>query len=75
MGMTLDEYYAQHRKQAPDIIARNRLTNSFMKEYCEKTGQEYRQFNLPKDVTDACDAYKEKLFARNRYKIKYYIDP
>lgn len=75
MGMTLDEYYAQHRKQAPDIIARNRLTNSVMKEYCEKTGQEYRQYNLPKDVTDACDAYKEKLFARNRYKIKYYIDP
>lgn len=74
MGMTLEDYYAQHRMLAPATLARNKLKNSVMKEYCEKTGQEYRQFNLPKDVTDARDDYIKNLFARNQYKIKYYID-
>lgn len=72
-GMTLEEYYAQHRKQAPDIIAR-RLTDSVMKQYCEKIGREFRKDKVSQDMIDARDAYIENLFARNQYKIKYYID-
>ena len=74
MEMTLEEYYAQHRKQAPDIIARNRLTDSVMKEYCEKIGREFRKDKVTQDMIDARDAYIENLFAQNQYKIKYYID-
>ena len=73
MGMTLEEYYVQHRKQAPDIIARNRLTDSIMKQYCEKIGREFRKDKVSQDMIDARDAYIENLFTRNKYKIKYYI--
>lgn len=74
LGMTLEEYYAQHRKQAPDVIMRNRLKDSVMKQYCEKTGQEFTKVNTPQDVIDARDTYIENLFAQNKHKIRYYID-
>jgi len=74
MGMTLDEYYEQHRKQAPDIIMKQKLKDSVMKQYCEKIGREFRKDKVNQDMIDAQNAYIENLFARNQYKIKYYID-
>jgi hypothetical protein len=74
MNMTLEEYYAQHRKQAPDVIMRNRLKDSIMKQYCEKNGREFRKDKVTQDMIDARDAYIKNLFERNKHKIKYYID-
>ena len=74
MNMTLEEYYAQHRKQAPDVIMRNRLKDSIMKQYCEKNGREFRKDKVTQDMIDAREAYIKNLFERNKHKIKYYID-
>ncbi|MBQ2785376.1 MAG: hypothetical protein IJF02_02595 [Oscillospiraceae bacterium] len=53
---------------------KQRLKDSVGRKYCENTGQEFRNVNMPQDVKDAINSYIENLFARNQYKIKYYID-
>ena len=52
----------------------NRLLNSVMKEYCEKNGIEYTQFNLPEEVLAAKQEFIDDLFQRNQHKIEYFID-
>ena len=73
-GITLDEYYDLLRKDYPDTIMKNRLLNSVMKEYCEKNGIEYTQFNLPEEVLAAKQEFIDDLFQRNQHKIEYFID-
>ena len=74
-GITLDEFYANLQKTAPDVIARNKMANRFAEEYWAGKGldrfsshtmEEYAEYS------EAYDKYRAELLAAYQDQIVYY---
>ena len=73
-GITYDEYLELLREQAPHVIARQKLKNAVGKQYCDENGLTYTNVNPPEEMLRAQDIYIEKLFAKHKVDIVYYIE-
>lgn len=73
-GITLDEYLELLREQAPRAIARQKLKDAVGKQYCEENGLTFTKVNPPEEMLRAQDIYIEKLFAKHKADIVYYME-
>lgn len=70
--LTYDEYIELQKDYLPRVIARQKLRDTIGREYCEEHGLEFTKINPPKEMTDAVDAYIEKLVKSERKHVIYY---
>lgn len=73
-GITLEEYYARLRSQAPTIIAKQKLIDAIGEAYCQEKGIPFTKVNQPPEVQEAVDAYMAELFAAHQDEIEYFMD-
>ena len=72
LGITIEEYFAQLREQAPETLAHAKLRDALAREYCEAHGLEYRPGAQPDEVNAAVEAELDKLFEAHKGEIVYY---
>lgn len=72
LGITIEEYFAQLREQAPENLAHAKLRDTLAREYCEAHGLEYRPGAQPDEVNAAVEAELDKLFEEHKGEIVYY---
>lgn len=70
--LTYEEYIELQKDYLPRVIARQKLRDTIGREYCEDHGLEFSKINPPKEMTDAVDAYIEKLVKSERKHVIYY---
>lgn len=73
-GITIKEYYDLLRKEAPSVIARQKLRDDVGRAYCEEHGLKFTKVNPPADMLDAVDAYIRDLFSSQKQHIIYHIE-
>lgn len=73
-GLTFEEYLDAVKEQAPRIIARQKLKDSFGRQYCKEHGLTFTKVNPPAEMIAAQEAYIKDLFEQNKHKIEYFID-
>ena len=72
LGITIEDYFAQLREQAPETLAHAKLRDALAREYCEAHGLEYRLGAQPDEVNAAVEAELDKLFEEHKGEIVYY---
>ncbi len=72
LGITIEEYFAQLREQAPENLAHAKLRDALAREYCEEHGLEYRLGAQPDEVNAAVEAALNALFEAHKAEIVYY---
>lgn len=72
LGITIEEYFAQLREQAPENLAHAKLRDALAREYCEAHGLEYRLGAQPDEVNAAVEEALNALFEAHKAEIVYY---
>ena len=72
-GISLEEYVADLREQAPRFLARAKLKEAVMEEYCQAHGLPYDRMNPPQEAQEAVEAYQDQLLADHQGEITYYL--
>lgn len=71
-GITVEEYFAYVRDQAPRMLARQKLKNAIGQEYCAEHGLEYTKVNPPAEMTEAVENFIEELLEQHKDEIIYH---
>lgn len=72
-GISLEEYVADLREQAPRFLARAKLKEAVMEEYCQAHGLPYDPMTPPQEAQAAVEAYQDQLLADHQGEITYYL--
>ena len=72
-GISLEEYVADLRGQAPRFLAKAKLKEVVMEEYCQAHGLPYDRMNPPQEAQEAVEAYRDQLLADHQGEITYYL--
>ena len=72
-GISLEEYVADLREQAPRFLARAKLKEAVMEEYCQAHGLPYDPMTPPQEAQAAVEAYRDQLLADHQGEITYYL--
>lgn len=72
-GISLEEYVADLREQAPRFLARAKLKEAVMEEYCQAHGLPYDPMTPPQAAQAAVEAYQDQLLADHQGEITYYL--
>lgn len=72
-GISLEEYVADLREQAPRFLARAKLKEAVMEEYCQAHGLPYDPMTPPQEAQAAVEAYQDQLLAGHQGEITYYL--
>ena len=72
-GISLEEYVADLREQAPRFLARAKLKEAVMEEYCQAHGLPYDPLTPPQEAQAAVEAYQDQLLADHQGEITYYL--
>ena len=72
-GISFEEYVADLRGQAPRFLAKAKLKEAVMEEYCQAHGLPYDRMNPPQEAQEAVEAYQDQLLADHQGEITYYL--
>jgi len=72
-GISFEEYVADLRGQAPRFLAKAKLKEVVMEEYCQAHGLPYDRMNPPQEAQEAVEAYQDQLLADHQGEITYYL--
>lgn len=71
--ISFEEYAADLRGQAPRFLAKAKLKEVVMEEYCQAHGLPYDRMNPPQEAQEAVEAYQDQLLADHQGEITYYL--
>ena len=71
--ISFEEYVADLRGQAPRFLAKAKLKEVVMEEYCQAHGLPYDRMNPPQEAQEAVEAYQDQLLADHQGEITYYL--
>ena len=71
--ISFEEYVADLRGQAPRFLAKTKLKEVVMEEYCQAHGLPYDRMNPPQEAQEAVEAYQDQLLADHQGEITYYL--
>ena len=72
-GISFEEYVADLRGQAPRFLAKAKLKEVVMEEFCQAHGLPYDRMNPPQEAQEAVEAYQDQLLADHQGEITYYL--
>ena len=72
-GISFEEYVADLRGQAPRFLAKAKLKEAVMEEYCQAHSLPYDPMNPSQEAQEAVEAYQDQLLADHQGEITYYL--